>query len=71
MSILNPDAAPEPGRRETVHCVVDLRTADEMIAGWEFAVIYELRQMRGELPYASQVFLELSWEAGSDQDLAG
>jgi hypothetical protein len=44
--------------------VIDLRAADELIPGWEFAVIYELRKMRGEMPYASQVYVELCWEAG-------
>jgi hypothetical protein len=60
----NPDAAPEPGSRVTLRRVIDLRAADELIPGWEFAVIYELRKMRGEMPYASQVYVELCWEAG-------
>jgi hypothetical protein len=66
MSERNPDAAPEPGSREHLVRRVDLGMADSLVAGWEKAVLYELRKMRRELPYASVLYLDLCWEAGPE-----
>lgn len=47
--------------------VIDLDLTDQLIGGPATAVMAELKEMRGELPYADRLVLRLEWHGPAEE----